>query len=199
MKLSRGELWRRYYDLPQPTLELTNFGAGYSLELNLQDAWLRPFAVCAKLDRTHDRVEGRGSCVPREAGTSVSAAPDTRPGLGASFACRSRKGVHSRGALPRVHRGRQSRVGAMSADHVTGHVQPGLALHHPGLHDLGRARRPAAGKGAFTRTRAGSAVPSSLRAQRPGGDLHAHCGDEGRVRPVQLARARPHGALGIGH
>ena len=47
-KLSGREFGRRYYDLPRPILELANFGAGDSLELNLQDAWLRPFAVCAE-------------------------------------------------------------------------------------------------------------------------------------------------------
>jgi hypothetical protein len=54
-------------------LELADFMAGYSLELNLQDAWLLPFAVYAESDRTHDGVKGRASCVCPKAGVVESA------------------------------------------------------------------------------------------------------------------------------
>ena len=45
----------------------------YSLELDLQDSRLRPFAVHTELNRSHDRVKGRASCVCRKAGVVESA------------------------------------------------------------------------------------------------------------------------------
>jgi hypothetical protein len=70
---SRGEVWWCHHDLPRSGLELVDFVAGYSLELNLQDAWLRPFAVHAESDRTHDGVKGHASRVCRKAGVVESA------------------------------------------------------------------------------------------------------------------------------
>src|SRR5437762_14342284 len=42
--------------------------ASYSLELDLQDPWFRPFTVHAELDRAHDGVKGRASCACPKAG-----------------------------------------------------------------------------------------------------------------------------------
>jgi hypothetical protein len=41
-----GEVGRCHHDLPRPILELPDFRAGYSLELNLQDSW-RVSRACA--------------------------------------------------------------------------------------------------------------------------------------------------------
>jgi len=46
--------------------------ASYSLELDLQDPWFRPFTVHAELDRAHDGVKGRASCVCPKAGVVES-------------------------------------------------------------------------------------------------------------------------------
>ncbi|MGD0302305.1 MAG: hypothetical protein ABSE86_34955 [Bryobacteraceae bacterium] len=54
-------------------MELAEFTAGYSLELNLQNAWLLPFGVYAESDRTHDGVKGRASGVCPKAGVVESA------------------------------------------------------------------------------------------------------------------------------
>jgi hypothetical protein len=85
---SRGKVWWCHHDLSRPTLKLANFMAGYSLELNLQDPWLRPFAVYAKSDQTHDGVKGRASRVCPKAGVVESAgrfdslSNDLRLGIG---------------------------------------------------------------------------------------------------------------------
>src|SRR6267142_1241577 len=46
--------------------------ASYSLELDLQDPWLRPLTVHAELDRAHDGVKGRASSVCSKAGVVES-------------------------------------------------------------------------------------------------------------------------------
>ena len=45
----------------------------YSLELDMQDARLCPFAIHTELNRPHDGVKGRASCVFRKAGVGESA------------------------------------------------------------------------------------------------------------------------------